>query len=323
MIYFAIALFFFIIASFTDIKKHEVPPAITYSLLVIGFALHFAESLFAANAAPIAWSALMALSCFSFSYALYRLGVWAGGDVKLFTALGAILPYYGEITFFPFAALAASFIAVFPAAVAYVFCYAFRNPAIIFELKKSFKTALAEAAVAPFVVTGAYYASSLIGFAPLIIVIAPLFYFLKKPGLLASAVLALVYLYTNPSGADYFVGVLAISVVFFCFIAAYSAAKKHALRETKKTSSLREGDILAKDIVKTRGKTAFVEHSWIPRKNTMVLLSSLNAGGLGKRDISLIKRLGISRVELKKSIPFVPVFTLGLVIVFALEMLLY
>jgi preflagellin peptidase FlaK len=323
MVYFAIALFFFIVASFTDIKKHEVPPVITYSLLVIGLALHFIDSIISVNAAPIAWSSLMALSCFALSYALYRLGVWAGGDVKLFTALGAILPYYKGIMFFPFFALAASLIAVFPAMIAYVVYCAFKNPKVAAALKKSLRKALGEAAVAPFVITGAYHVASLAGFPLLVLAVAPLLYFLKKPGLIASALLTIAYLLTSEASADYFIGVFGISVAFFCFIAAYSASKKHALRETKKASELREGDILAKDFVRFRGKLSFAEHSWVPRKGAAIVLSSLNAGGLEKRDISLIKRLGVRTVELKKSVPFVPIFTLGLVVVFALEMLLY
>ncbi|NYZ79699.1 prepilin peptidase [Candidatus Micrarchaeota archaeon] len=323
MIYFAIALFFFIIASFADIKKHEVPQTITYTLLIIGLFLHAAESFFTGNAAPFVWSAGMSVACFAFSYALYRLGVWAGGDVKLFTALGAILPYYGAIPFFPFVALASSLIAVFPVVFIYVLYNLVKVKGFLEKTKGIFMLGFRRSLAAPFIVVSSYFIASSAGIPLASLAIAPLIYFMKKPGLIFAVAVTLFSFYTGSSNIWLFASVFSASVLTFTLLASYSAAKKHVLRETKRTSALKEGDILAKNLIRRNGRLIFEEPNLRSFNDKRIVLSALNAGGLEKRDIALIKRLGVARVELKKSIPFVPVFTLGLVLIFALEMLLY
>ncbi|MEM0372335.1 MAG: prepilin peptidase [archaeon] len=323
MIYFAIALFFFIIASFNDAKKHEVPPSITHSLLIIGLALHFAESVLNTNAAPIAWSAAMVLSCFAFSYALYLLGVWAGGDVKLFTSLGAILPYHGSLFYFPFAALAASLIAVFPTLFFYVAYRLAKVKGFFKKTKGIFMLGLRRSLSAPFAIMASYFLASSAGFPPASMPLFLVLYFAGKPGLIFSMGASVFSFYLNARNLYLFSQVFAASLVFFVLMASYSAAKKYVLRETKRVSSLREGDILAKNLVKKNGEFVFEEPTLFSITGKNIVLSALNAGGLEKRDISLLKKLKIREVELKKSVPFVPVFTLGLIIAFVLEMLLY
>jgi len=323
MVYFAVALFFFIIASFTDVKYHEVSPKITYSLLILGILFHSIESIFSKSFEPLFWSVSMAFACFAFSFILYKAGVWAGGDVKLFTALGAILPSYKAIQFFPFIALGASLIAVFPFIMLYVLIHLVRVPGFYEKTKEIFAVGFKRSLITPFVLTAALFTANSINFVYAVFVIAPVIYYLKKYGLILSLILTVIAVLENNSYTSNFIFVFALSLFLFLFIASYSSAKKYVLRERKKTSELKEGDILAKDLVKKGRRHFFREFSLKHINSKDVVLNSLNAGGLEKKDIVKIKKLGIKTVELKKSIPFIPVFTIGLILVFLLEMLLY
>ncbi|MFA4907103.1 MAG: A24 family peptidase, partial [archaeon] len=91
--YFFIALAVIIIATYTDIKKRVVPDALSYSAIAIGIGIHAIESYFSSSIWPLVFSVGIAAITFACGYGLWKLGVWAGGDVKLFTAIGAISPF--------------------------------------------------------------------------------------------------------------------------------------------------------------------------------------------------------------------------------------
>jgi prepilin signal peptidase PulO-like enzyme (type II secretory pathway) len=113
-----------------------------------------------------------------------------------------------------------------------------------------------------------------------------------------------------------------VSSVFFLFINCFSIARKYVLRETKKVSELIPGDILAQNLVRRKGHYFFEAPSVGTFNSKEVAVSALDAGGIELCDIALFKKLKIKSVELKKSLPFVPVFFLGAAIVSLLEMLL-
>ena len=119
-IYFAVTLAGFTAASYTDLKTHEINPLIPKLLIATGLTLHLIESIATGTASPLLSSITNALLAFLFSYLLFIIGAWAGGDVKLFTAPGAILPSYGHFNYFPFYSFAASLLAIFPFIVLYV-----------------------------------------------------------------------------------------------------------------------------------------------------------------------------------------------------------
>lgn len=73
-------------ATYTDLRRRMIPDWLNYSALALAVVVAYWV-----GALGIAYVALVALS-FAFAYALYRLGAWAGGDVKFFTALMAYYP---------------------------------------------------------------------------------------------------------------------------------------------------------------------------------------------------------------------------------------
>lgn len=89
---FAISLIGLIIATYTDIKERVVQNKLNLFLVISGLLIHFSFS-YLNNSWLLFGYALFALAySFLFSYFLYKIGVWAGGDVKLFAALAALNP---------------------------------------------------------------------------------------------------------------------------------------------------------------------------------------------------------------------------------------
>jgi Flp pilus assembly protein protease CpaA len=94
VVFAAVALVGTLVAVYTDLKRRIIPNWLTYPLIAFGISAHLALGTF--NGDP--WSAcsgvIGAASTFVIAYAFWLTGGWAGGDVKLFTAYGALLPFY-------------------------------------------------------------------------------------------------------------------------------------------------------------------------------------------------------------------------------------
>lgn len=90
--FFAITITGLLIACYTDIKQRIVQNKVVYAMAGAGIALKIAESFIAGSAEPLVQSLLGGAVAFAAAYALWKLGVWAGGDVKLLTAIGLINP---------------------------------------------------------------------------------------------------------------------------------------------------------------------------------------------------------------------------------------
>ncbi|MCX6801371.1 MAG: prepilin peptidase [Candidatus Diapherotrites archaeon] len=79
-------------ATYTDLKERIVPNKLNYGLGAAGLAIYSAQSLFEASWNPIFYSIIGLATGFAFGWLLWKLGVFAGGDVKLFAGLGALNP---------------------------------------------------------------------------------------------------------------------------------------------------------------------------------------------------------------------------------------
>jgi len=304
MIYAAIAVLAFLIASYTDLKSRDAPEILTTGLILTGLFLHGWEAIVISSVSPIISSAYMTVLAFSFAFLLYKIGAWAGGDVKLFTGLGAILPAYGSLDYFPFLVFAASFIAVLPFIIAYLgyFFVAERNlrrlikPVLFTDLKRAvFSSAFLVAAYELVAALGAHW-----------LFIAPIVYVFYKFKLLSMPlviVLMAVYLFYDSSAfLTYFASLTSLSFVLFFGIHAFKIAQENILRKTVKAKDLGEGMIPAEDVY--IGGTRIAD--------------SKLARGLLLNEIKKIKKVR-KEMKIKLSIPFVPVITLGLIILLVLE----
>lgn len=304
MIYAAAALIFFAVASYTDIRRREVPGALTTGMIAAGLSLHLLESLIQSDPGFIISSAYMAVLAFAFSYLLYKIGAWAGGDVKLFTGLGAMLPYYGQLDYFPFLVFVSTFIAALPFIAMYI-GYFFVTVRRLRKMVKPLicrdsKRAIFSAAY----LTASYEMAALLGlhwvFAA---VIAYLLYKLKRlsPPFI---VIPIVFFYLSDPIAlmAYSASIAALSFALFFGLSSFKIARENVLRRTVKASGLEEGMIPAEDIYIGKAKVA----------------DSRMADGL---TADAVKRLKKARkgIRVRLSVPFVPIMMLGMVLLMLLE----
>lgn len=86
------------VAVFTDLKDRIISDKLTYPLIVIGIGFSLLVGIYRGEWFRALYGGLGAGLAFGIGYVMYRTGGWAGGDVKLFTGLGALLPAY-EVPF--------------------------------------------------------------------------------------------------------------------------------------------------------------------------------------------------------------------------------
>lgn len=88
-----IALIATLYAAYSDIKTGIIPNRLTIPLIVVGIILNGVKSLQVKDPQIIIYALILTVTIFILGYILWRAGAWAGGDVKLFTGLAALLPF--------------------------------------------------------------------------------------------------------------------------------------------------------------------------------------------------------------------------------------
>ncbi|MBT3582527.1 prepilin peptidase [Candidatus Woesearchaeota archaeon] len=91
-----------IIATITDLKKHEVPDFVSYFLIIFGIGTNIIISLLSNSIYPILFSVIGAVALYAFGAALYYTGMWGGGDAKLITGYGANFATFPALIAWPF-----------------------------------------------------------------------------------------------------------------------------------------------------------------------------------------------------------------------------
>lgn len=91
------------IAAAWDLKTTEIPDQIPHAMVAIALIIYSVQSVLLWDYWPILGSAIAGGLLFAFGFALYRLGQWGGGDAKLLSAIGFLLPaFVGAPVVFPF-----------------------------------------------------------------------------------------------------------------------------------------------------------------------------------------------------------------------------
>jgi len=94
------------IAAVWDLKTTEIPDNIPYVMIVVALVLWGIQSYLSGDYLPILNSLAVGLSLLGFGFLMYFLGQWGGGDAKILSAIGFLLPTLPEgflqQTFFPF-----------------------------------------------------------------------------------------------------------------------------------------------------------------------------------------------------------------------------
>ena len=92
LIQITVTIFFSIMASIYDIKRNIIPDELNFALLFFGLISNLILSLISANVKFILASFISMIVTYFVTYLLWKLNMWGGGDVKLFTAIATVIP---------------------------------------------------------------------------------------------------------------------------------------------------------------------------------------------------------------------------------------
>jgi Flp pilus assembly protein protease CpaA len=91
------SLLLLFIASVQDIRKREVADYLSYSLIAISLILRLIWYVMERDIFIIIYTLPSFVGLFGFSYLMYRLGQWGGGDVKLVAGIAIVLSDFSQI----------------------------------------------------------------------------------------------------------------------------------------------------------------------------------------------------------------------------------
>ncbi|MDR2967750.1 MAG: A24 family peptidase [Methanobacteriaceae archaeon] len=110
-----------IIAAYFDLKKGIIPNKLTLFLFVFGIAINSFFSIFYNDSNYVLSSIILASFTFLLCYILWKIKLWAGGDVKLLTAIVASMFYSPNIFKFQFFDMQFPLIAIYPFPLTLIF----------------------------------------------------------------------------------------------------------------------------------------------------------------------------------------------------------
>ncbi|MFH1200117.1 MAG: prepilin peptidase [Candidatus Micrarchaeota archaeon] len=337
MQYLALAVFlaFSAAASYTDLKRREIPDWLNYSFLAAGILL----SVYYGGTEALPGTLLAIVVWFGFSYAVYRAGAWAGGDVKFFSAMAPYAGLFGLGWLDCLAVFFASVILLLPV-LGLVY---WRE---VWALRREF-LAIAKSALFPSFAgaVGSYAVVSIFGLAwslsPGNWVVSAglvlLFLLVRLPMLLSAAAFALcaAFFGLNPGLLAF---LFAVSFAFSLLPRSFSILSSKVLRYDAKVGGLSEGDVPARTLILKSGKVVAVDpldfKSALPKAvaalkagkgivavakglfsggplRGRVLADAMSAGGLSKAQIAELKRAQVKWVCVKRTLAFAPVLAAG------------
>jgi len=92
-----------VLAGIIDLKTTEIPDKIPYVMMGIGIVGNLLESYLVWSYTPILLSMIAGLLFLGFGFLLYYTGQWGGGDAKIMSAIGFLVPQFSATkSFFPF-----------------------------------------------------------------------------------------------------------------------------------------------------------------------------------------------------------------------------
>lgn len=302
-----IAILASVYASYTDITKGIIPNRLTFPLIGVGMVLNGIYAILIGDLWYLILGLIITGVIFGLGYIFWKMGAWAGGDVKLFTALAALLPFYPAVvsyqvfshTFpmeaaypFPFTVIINSILSMLPFLLIYVLFVAMRTkPHLLGELLspiKEWQKNLVTTLLITSAVTISVLVVQVINYPNLILylILIYLLVFLisklpkyVKAGLIAVAVFYSFYTYFQ-------VTLMGIITLLLTLIAIgmvrklLTSVSREALQDDYPVEGLEEGMILAYKLYQTNDEVEWDEKGFFTKiKETFA-----------KKDLTLISR---------------------------------
>ena len=89
---FVVAFVGSVLASYFDLKTTEIPDEIPYVMMAIGIVGNLVKSYLTLSYWPFLLSLIVGLGFLGFGFIMYYAGQWGGGDAKILSAIGFLLP---------------------------------------------------------------------------------------------------------------------------------------------------------------------------------------------------------------------------------------
>jgi preflagellin peptidase FlaK len=332
-----------IIATYTDLKSRIVKNKLNFSLAIIGLIIYGIQSILHLDITPFLYSLFGLFFGFFFGWLLWKAGVFAGGDVKLFMALGALNPFTpallklgiftnSSLPILPITLFIYSLFAFFPYGIIILLYKLKKNKAqrkIIFaDIKQKTKRGIEISffIAALHIILGVIIPIELIIVEIItILVLGVLWNFLRKKKVFATTLAIIIALLINPIlFIQTLIGTLVVVVGLYGIVRLLLSMKP--LLSTKiKVADLEEGMIPGNSLVWKGKKVVEVEGLTISniiaatragklkdlfkRKNEII--SAMKARGLSDEELKIVKTLSKKgligkEIYVKDSIPFVP-----------------
>ncbi|MBI2529904.1 MAG: prepilin peptidase [Candidatus Diapherotrites archaeon] len=337
--YFLLSVFGLGYATYTDFRERIVANRLTFGLIAIGIALHFADALANAQMLVFYETVFAVIATFVFAYALYHFGVWAGGDVKLFTAIAALNPinyaFLGSalgisaplletiaLPLFPLTLFVFSVLAMLPYGLALSINGIRKNAElrkIIMPEIKGRLLHIAEFAIAVGALNAIFiqlkWNAYLVLIALIVMALLP-----KLIRMALDAVLIAIALFFDAYALAFdFLVLFAVVAAIYLLLKLYVVGRDEAMRKRMKITALEEGMIVAENIVSRNGKIIRVKPlgfgelwdyfrgmnmralSERMRIKGKIIASARRAGGVSEEEIAELKKL-VRQKKLKDEI---------------------
>ncbi len=335
-----------IVASITDLKSRLISNKLSFGLLGIGVIGNTVYSIYSGDTALMVDLAAGLSLMFVAGYLFWKLGGWGAGDAKEFLFLASLVPRYPKFLTaylnpqlaqypFPLTMLVNTLLLVFPAVFVYSLSISYRKLNISDFVKPlgNFRRYTRDAL---FLVSSISLGAAL--GKPYLSIIAILAFYSAwlKDVYKYPISLVLIILVVNGDAQRLYsvVRYLAATAVFFALLGVFwnsiGILRAQALREARRISDLREGDIIAEEIYIRDGELRRDARSIMEKFKALVLraeerrvwkqrdvIAYPTAAGLSVEEISALKKyVAEGKLEdmivVKKNMPFGMVVPLGL-----------
>lgn len=287
-----IAILACIYASYTDLKRGIIANKLTFPLIGLGIVLNGINAFLIGNIMVLVYTLVFTASIFVLGYVFWKFGAWAGGDVKLFTALAALLPLQPLIVSynvfgysfplmasypFPFTVIINSILSILPFLLIFVFYIAYTEKkhllSQLFTPVKEYQKNLLLALVVTSAVTITLFITPFLPF-QLIILSLILIYILtlvisRIPNRIKAIFVSIITVYALYQNLQ--VTLIGIVVVFISITIIgiirnlLTSVNKDALQDDVKVENLKEGMIMAYGLYEKDNEVYFDKEGMISK----------------------------------------------------------
>lgn len=327
---------FVIIATYTDIKKYIIPNILTFTLMIFGITLSTYYFLVCGHIRYTYYASIIIV--FLFCYILWKLGLWAGGDVKLITAMSTIcipeylniIPQYSILdhilpSFAPgyiipiFYVIIAAIFSVVPVIIVLIIYETLKNKRyLITKLKKSINlnetiNTLNILYIVNIFLTSIHIDVGILKWVILAILTFALKHIIPKDIKITALMLMFIIIFNNSLITSYVLSFIFLECILLFISLLKSGLLSEVMSDKYPISELSEGMVLTYPLKKEDDKYICDASS----SNDNIIIKS-NIYGLESDELGILKKLNeqnkLNYVYIKKTIFFAPFILVGLLV---------